>query len=98
MNHIILYGDHMSLPRTARNYLRIQRLNSENGDEEDGGDGISGGDDIIGCDDINCDDTRAHQRNSDLASEFQLLAASWILKIKDSCKLTQSTMEEVMQK
>ena len=82
-NHI--YCDHLSLPKTASAYRCANTVEGQ--DHEDGSEG-SEGQEESGLDD---------EHHPDVLSDFQSIAARWILKIKEGCKLTQATMEEVVQ-
>lgn len=85
-NHI--YGDHMSLPKSASNYATVLCQNS--GDSEGDNNGVAG-------EDGEDDDTYGGNEDH-LPPEFRSIAACWILKLKESCKLTQSTMDEIVQR
>lgn len=99
-NH--LYGDHLSLPKTA--------------DEVSGSDfcqGLSRGDDAANdiSDGIHDDSSESNNNHENVPAQMTLddhiksfkseilsITACWVLQIKECYKLTQSTTEEIIQK
>lgn len=79
-NH--MYGDHMSLPRTARDYQcpRTYQDNSFNDDE------------------VHEQETSGDRHQKGFPPEFKTIMVNWILRIRECCKLTQATMEEIIQR
>lgn len=84
-NHI--YGDHMNLPRTASAYQFPRIYEAANRlDYEDSGE-----------EDMEQNSIDQHL-NDTTPKEFKSFIANWILRIRECCKVTQATMEEIVQR
>lgn len=87
-NHI--YGDHLSLPRATSSSIDVQLAlpsHNESADEEQESEM-----------DVSSQDAGANEpQPDDTQCEFNSIIAMWILKIKEMCKLPQSTIEKIIE-
>lgn len=79
-NHI--YGDHISLPRTASAY----HCASNHVDEDEQMEGVE------------YEQENTYDPTFAQSFDFKKIVANWILRIKECLKLTQAAMEEIMQR
>ena len=83
-NHI--YGDHLSLPRSASTYCGSTIAASYDNAEE-----VTNGTE-------HAEESSTELHFEEPIPELKAIAANWILRIKECCKLTQSIVEEIIER